>query len=58
MDSIADVQLLDHRRQIVGVSVHLVPVPWLAGPAMASAVVRDAAITAVRKKQHLILKRV
>src|SRR5690606_13420604 len=41
---IAQVERGDHRRQVVGVVVHVVAVPGLAGAAMATAVVGDHAI--------------
>ena len=54
MDRVIQVQRFDERREIVGVGIHLVAVPGLAGTAMAAAVMRDAAVTAVGQEHHLI----
>ena len=48
------VERFDERREIVGVGVHLVAVPRLARAAVAAAVVRDAAVSAVGQKDHLV----
>src|SRR5208282_4379662 len=39
-----------------GVGVHVVATPRLAGSAVAAAVVRDAAVAALRQKQHLVFE--
>ena len=39
--SILEVERLDERREIVGIGVHLVAVPGLAGAAMAATIVGD-----------------
>jgi len=41
-DGIFEIELLDERRQVVGVGVHVVAVPWLARAAVSATVVRDA----------------
>src|SRR5713226_1635911 len=54
MDRVLQVERFNQRREVVGVGVHLVAIPGLAGPSMAAAVMRDAAISAVGQKQHLV----
>jgi len=39
--------------KIVGILVHVVPMPGLAGTSVAPAVVRDDAIAALSQEQHL-----
>src|SRR5207237_10346542 len=41
-------------RQVVGIGVHFVAAPGLARPAMAAAIVGDAAISAGAEEDHLI----
>lgn len=53
--NVAEVERLGQRRQIVGIGVHLVAGPRLAGPAMASAVVPDGAVAAGCNEHHLRL---
>src|SRR5712692_7130270 len=54
MDRVLQVERFNQRREVVGVGVHLVAIPGLAGPSMAAAVMRDAAVSAVGQKQHLV----
>ena len=54
VDRVLQIECFDQRRQIVGVGVHIVAVPGLAGAAMAAAVMRDAAVSAMRQKHHLV----
>ena len=56
MDGISKVQHFDELGEIVGISVHVVAGPRLAGAAMAAAVVRDAAIAVTREEKHLVLE--
>ena len=58
MDRVLQIKRLYQRRQIVGVGVHFVAVPGLARPAMASAVMRYAAESAIGQKKHLVFERV
>ncbi|KAG0900219.1 hypothetical protein G6F32_017344 [Rhizopus arrhizus] len=52
-DRVLQVQRVDHRGQVVGVGIHVVAVPGLAGAAVAAAVVRNHAIAALPHEQHL-----
>src|ERR1700675_3013601 len=52
-DRVFEIEGIEQLRQIVGVGVHLIAVPGLAGAAVASAVVRDDAIAALAEEQHL-----
>ena len=54
VDRVLQVERLDQRREVVGVGVHVVAVPRLAGAAMAAAVVRDAAVAACGQEDHLV----
>src|SRR3984893_12008034 len=49
MDTVLQVKLLDEFPEIVGISVHVIAVPGLTRPAMAAAIMDDAAI-AVRSQ--------
>src|SRR6266508_4294479 len=44
-----------NEREVIGVGVHFVAVPWLARPAMPATVVGDTAVSAGGKKHHLVL---
>src|SRR5262245_4996743 len=54
VDGLCQVKFLHKRRQVVGVSVHVISVPGLAGSAMPAAVVSDAAIAVVGQEKHLV----
>ena len=54
VDRFLQVERPDQCREIVGVRIHFVAVPGLAGAAVAAAVMRDAAVPAAGQKQHLI----
>ena len=53
MTGVLQVEMLEQRRQIVGVGIHVVTVPRLAGAAMAPAVMRDDAISVMAEEEHL-----
>src|SRR4029453_6789601 len=48
------IERFDERREIVGVSVHVVAVPGLARATVAAPVVGDAAISVGSQEEHLI----
>ena len=50
---ILEIKRLNDRCQIVGVPIHVVPGPGLAGAAMATPVVRDHAETILGEEKHL-----
>lgn len=52
---VPEIERLDHGREIVGVSVHVVPGRRLAGPAMTATIVSDDSEAALREKQHLAI---
>jgi hypothetical protein len=54
VNRIFQVEGLGERREVVRIGVHVVAVPGLAGPAMAAAVMGDAAIAARSQKCHLV----
>src|SRR5207244_1657968 len=58
MDRVFQVKRFNQGCEIVGVGIHFIAVPRLAGSAMAAAIVRDAAVAAVGQEQHLVFKRV
>ena len=55
MDRVLQVERFDQRRQIVGIGVHIIAGPRLAGAAMAATIMGDAAIAALGQKEHLVL---
>src|SRR6476660_2105635 len=56
MDHLLEFELLHKLRQIIGISVHVIAVPRLAGATMASSVMCYAAISARGQEEHLILE--
>ena len=54
VDRVLQIERFDQRREVVGVGVHFVAVPRLARPAVAAAIMRDAAIAARGQKEHLV----
>ena len=46
-------QVLDHGRDVVGIVVHVVPVPDLAGTPVATSVVGNDPVAFAQEKQHL-----
>ena len=58
VNRVFEVERVDQRREVVGVGVHVIAVPWLARAAVAAAVVRDAAIAVRSQEEHLVLERV
>ena len=55
MDGIPEFEGLDQLGKVVGVGVHVVAGPRLAGAPVAAAVMGDAAIAAGSQKYHLVL---
>ena len=53
MDGILQIELSVERREIVGVGVHVIAVPGLAGMAMPTAVMRDHPKALLAEEQHL-----
>src|SRR5258708_39380833 len=56
MNGVLQVEFLDEFRHVVRVRVHLITFPRLAGATMPAAVMRDTAVAAVGKKQHLVFE--
>ena len=50
---VIEIERLNDRRQIVSVSVHIVPGPSLGRPAMAATIMRDHAESILGKEKHL-----
>src|SRR5437868_5876612 len=50
---VIEIERFNDRRQIVSVSIHIVPGPSLGRAAMAAAIVRDHAESVLGKKKHL-----
>jgi hypothetical protein len=55
---VVQIQRFDKLRQVVGIGVHVVARPWLAGSAVAATVMGHAAVAAGGQKEHLVLKRI
>lgn len=53
MNSVLEVEMGSHRRQIIGVVIHVVTVTDLTRPAMAAPVMGDDPIAVVKEEQHL-----
>src|SRR5580693_5669462 len=53
VNGVDETQLLDYRKSVGGVSVHVVAVRGLGRPAMAAAIVRDHAISLSEEEHHL-----
>ena len=53
MDSIREIEMRRHRREIVGIVIHIVPVAALAGPAVAAAVMGDDAVATIQEEHQL-----
>src|SRR5207253_11364597 len=53
MHRILQVEMSGHRREIVGIVVHVVPVAGLRGPAVTAPVMRDDTVAASHEKHHL-----
>ena len=56
VNCLLQVKLVDERGQIVRISVQIVAVPRLTRPAVAAAVVRNAAVPARGEEKHLIFE--
>src|ERR1039458_1073584 len=54
VDRILQVQRFGQCREIVCVSIHIVAIPWLARPAVTTAVMRNGAMGMRRQEDHLI----
>jgi hypothetical protein len=53
VNGVPQIEMGGHRRQIVGVVVHVMSFPHLTGPAMASTIMGHNAIPVAEEKQHL-----
>jgi hypothetical protein len=53
-----EIKFLDDGCQVVGIAIHIVSAPGLAGPAVSTAIVRDHAKTIPRKEQQLPVPRI
>src|ERR1039458_7496147 len=58
VDRILQIQGLGEGGKIVGIGIHVVAIPWLAGSAVPAAVMADGAESMRGKKDHLIFPRV
>ena len=55
---VVQVEGLDERGQVVGIGVHLVPVPRLGGPAVAAPVVCDGAVPVLGEEARCGIPRI
>ena len=53
VDRVLEVELFSEGREIVGIRVHIVSVPSLAGTAVPSPVMRNDSIATLAEEQHL-----
>jgi hypothetical protein len=56
MDRVLQVERRDERREVVGITLHVVAVPGLAGAAVAAAVMGDAAVALSGQEDHLVFE--
>jgi len=56
MDRVFQIERFGEGREIVGVGVHVIAVPRLAGAAMPAPVMRDATVTVRCQKKHLVFE--
>src|SRR5258706_12832979 len=56
MNRVFEVELFDQNREVVGVRIQVVAVPWLTRAAVAAAVMGNAAKTAGSQKEHLVFE--
>ena len=54
MDGLGEVQGSDQGGEVVGVRIHIIAPPGLAGAAMAAAVMGDAAVAMGGEEEHLV----
>jgi hypothetical protein len=53
VNGVLQIEMSRHRRQVVGVVIHVVAVAGLGGSAVAAAVMGDDAIAVIEEEQHL-----
>ena len=58
VDRVAEVERCDQLGEVIGIGVHVVAVPGLAGAPVASAIVGDTSVSAHRQKDHLVFPRI
>ncbi|MNV36412.1 hypothetical protein D3C71_1278870 [compost metagenome] len=51
--NVLQIQRIDHRSQIIGIVIHVIAVPRLAGTTVATTIVCDHAVTVVGQEHHL-----
>src|SRR5581483_7168099 len=56
VDRVRQVELLHELRQVIGVGIKVVAVPWLARAAVTAAIVGDAAVGARGQIEHMVLE--
>jgi hypothetical protein len=54
VDNVLQIEFVDQRRQVVGVGVHVIAVPWLTGAAVAATIMCDATEAARGQEEHLV----
>ena len=53
VNSVLDVEMRGHRREVIGIMIHVMAVAGLAGPSMAAAVMGNDAKTVIEEEQQL-----
>ena len=53
VNGVLQIEMRRHRREVVGIVIHVVAVAGLGGSAMAAAVMGDDAIAVIEEEQHL-----
>jgi hypothetical protein len=49
---VLQVEVLDHRRQVVGVMIHVMSVARVGGPTVTATVMRDHSVAMAEEEQH------
>src|SRR6185295_10071346 len=53
VNGVLQIQMGGHRREVIGIVIHVMAVGALSGPAVTAAIVSDDAIAVVEEEQHL-----
>jgi hypothetical protein len=56
VNCVAEIELLDERREVVGISVHIIALPGLVGAPVSTAIVCNTPVASRPQKEHLIFE--
>ena len=52
---VLEIEMFEEDEEVIGIGVHVVTIPRLAGTAVAATIVGNAAVSMVAEEEHLIL---